>query len=75
VSKRAQWEYSQALVAHACNPSYSGGRGQENCGLKPQDPILKKPITKVGLVECLKVLALSSKPRTTKKTSKQMSEI
>jgi hypothetical protein len=27
--------YSQAPVAHACNPSYSGGRGQENHGSKP----------------------------------------
>jgi hypothetical protein len=26
---------SQALVAHACNPSYSGCRDQEDCGLKP----------------------------------------
>jgi hypothetical protein len=38
------------LVAHACNPSYSGGRDQED--LKPvwanssQDPISKIPITK-----------------------------
>jgi hypothetical protein len=36
-----------ALVVHACNSSYSGGRDQENCSLKPawagssQDPILK----------------------------------
>jgi hypothetical protein len=22
-------------VAHTCNPSYSGGRDQEDCGLKP----------------------------------------
>jgi hypothetical protein len=22
-------------VAHACNPSYSGGGDQEDCGLKP----------------------------------------
>jgi hypothetical protein len=40
-----------ALVAHAYNPSYSGGRGQEDRGLKParanssRDPISKKPIT------------------------------
>jgi hypothetical protein len=27
--------YSQVLVAHACNPSYSGGRDQEDCGSKP----------------------------------------
>jgi hypothetical protein len=38
---------SQALVAHACNPSYSGGKDQEDCGLKPaqanssQDAVLK----------------------------------
>jgi hypothetical protein len=25
---------SQALVAHSCNPSYSGGRNQEDCGSK-----------------------------------------
>jgi hypothetical protein len=35
------------LVAHTCNPSYSGGREQEDHGLKPagttssQDPISK----------------------------------
>jgi hypothetical protein len=27
--------YCQALVAHACNPSYSGGRGQEDHSSKP----------------------------------------
>jgi hypothetical protein len=26
---------SQMPVAHACNPSYSGGRDQEDGGLKP----------------------------------------
>jgi hypothetical protein len=41
----------QVLVAHACNPSYSGGRDQD-CSLKPAqansswDPISKNPITK-----------------------------
>jgi hypothetical protein len=38
------------LVALAYNPSYSGGRDQEGCSLKPalvlEDPILKKSITK-----------------------------
>jgi hypothetical protein len=44
--------FSWALVAYACNPSYSGGRDQEDCSLKPgwanssRDPISKKPITK-----------------------------
>jgi hypothetical protein len=39
---------SQVLVAHACNPSYSGGRDQEDHVLKPAwansswDPIFKK---------------------------------
>jgi hypothetical protein len=39
-------------VAHACNPSYSGGRDQEHRSLNPAqanillDPILKNPITK-----------------------------
>jgi hypothetical protein len=39
-------------VAHACNPSYSGGRDLEDHSLKParadssQDPISKRPITK-----------------------------
>jgi hypothetical protein len=39
---------SQVLVAHACNPSYSGGRDHKDPGSKPawanssRDPILKK---------------------------------
>jgi hypothetical protein len=47
---------SWVLVAHAYNPSYSGGREREDCSSKPawanssRDPILKKPITKIGLV-------------------------
>jgi hypothetical protein len=38
-------------VAHACNPSYSGGRDQEDHGLKPaqanssRDPISEKTFT------------------------------
>jgi hypothetical protein len=47
----------RALLAHTYNPSYSGGRNQEHHGSKPawanrsQDPDLKNPITKIGLVE------------------------
>jgi hypothetical protein len=60
-------------VAHTCNPTYSGGRDQEDCGSKPaganslSDPILKKnpPQEKDGMVEWLKVEALSSNPSTT----------
>jgi hypothetical protein len=42
------------LVAHACNPSYSEDRDQEDPGLKSaqanssQDPILKNPPQKQG---------------------------
>jgi hypothetical protein len=42
---------SHMWVAHACNPSYSGGRDQEDCTSKPAwansfwDPTSKKPIT------------------------------
>jgi hypothetical protein len=45
-------EYHQALVAHTYNPSYSGGRDQEDRSLKPaqanssQDPISKTPSQK-----------------------------
>jgi hypothetical protein len=45
---------SQVPVAHACNPSYSGGRDQEDLGSKPawanssQNPILKKTFMKKG---------------------------
>jgi hypothetical protein len=46
---------SQALVAHACNPSYSRGRDQEDGSFKPpwangsEDPISKKnPSQKKG---------------------------
>jgi hypothetical protein len=47
------------LVAHACNPNYSGGKDQEDCNLKPawvnssQDPISKNPNTKQGLLSGL----------------------
>jgi hypothetical protein len=47
-----------ALEAHACNPR---GRDQEDRSSKPapvnslRDPVSKKPITKIGLVEWFKV--------------------
>jgi hypothetical protein len=51
-----------ALVAHACDPSYSGGSrfkaSPEQIVL--QDPILKNPSQKKELVEWLKVKILSS---------------
>jgi hypothetical protein len=48
------FKFSQALVAHTCNPSYSGGGDQEDHGSKPalvnslQVPITKTTNTKHG---------------------------
>jgi hypothetical protein len=50
----SQNKKSRVLLAHTCNPSYSGGRDQEAHGSllaqanSSQDPILKKLITKKG---------------------------
>jgi hypothetical protein len=44
-------------VAHTYNPSYSGGRDQEDSGSKPARvnssarPYFKKPFAKIGLVD------------------------
>jgi hypothetical protein len=60
-------------VAHAYNPSYSGGRYQDDCGLKPAransswDPILKISFTKKGLVEWFKRKVLSSSKKRKRK--------
>jgi hypothetical protein len=60
-------------VAHAYNPSYSGGRDQEDQGSKPAQanssmrPYLKKNPSQKRLVGWLKVKALSSSPSTEKK--------
>jgi hypothetical protein len=66
-------------VAHACTPSYSGGRDQEDQGLRPawansfQDTISKNTQHKKGLAECLlrKHEALSSNPSAAKKKKKK----
>jgi hypothetical protein len=62
-------QFGRVPVAHDCNPSYSGSRDQEDLNLKP-DPILKN-LHKKGLVEWLKVKALSSSSNTEKKKSIQ----
>jgi hypothetical protein len=60
-------------VAQAYNPSYEEGRDQEAHGSKPAQantslrPYPEKPFTKIGLVEWLRVKALSSSPSTSKK--------
>jgi hypothetical protein len=59
-------------VAHTCSPSYSGGRDKE-IAVQPAwanssaRPYLEKSFTKIGLVEWLKVKALSSSPSIAKK--------
>jgi hypothetical protein len=53
-----------ALVAHTCNPSYSEGREQEDHSSRPY---LEKIHHKKGLMEWLKVKALSPSPSTEKK--------
>jgi hypothetical protein len=64
-------------VAHAFNPTYSGGRDQDTRrsnsapGKKFVRPYLEKPFTKIGLVEWLKVKTLSSSPSTAKKKKKK----
>jgi hypothetical protein len=66
-------------VTPFCNPSYSGGRDQEDYGSKPawgnssRDPpyLEKESITKKEvLVKWLKVWALSSNPSTVKNNTK-----
>jgi hypothetical protein len=53
----------RALVAHTCNPSYSGGRDQEaDYSLRPAWAN-EKTLHKKRLAEWLKVEALSSKPQ------------
>jgi hypothetical protein len=51
-------------VAHACNPSYSGGRDQEDPSSRSARA---KNLHKKGLVEWLKMKALSSSSSTAKK--------
>jgi hypothetical protein len=57
----------------AYNLSYSGDRDQEDHSSKParanssERPYLEKSFTKIGLVEWLKVKALSSSPSTANK--------
>jgi hypothetical protein len=67
IKKQCNKTRHSAPVAHACNPSYSEDRDQEDSGSKSawgnslQDPILKTLITEKGWVELLpsKLEALS----------------
>jgi hypothetical protein len=64
-------------VAHACHPSYSGGRDQSgglqfkaSLGKQFARPYLKKSLHKKGLAECSRCKALSSSPVPQKKKKK-----
>jgi hypothetical protein len=55
-------------VAHVCNPSFSGGKDQEDGGLKPaRENSPQNPVLKIGLVEWFRVKALTSSLNTGKK--------
>jgi hypothetical protein len=55
---------SQVLMAHTCNPSYSGDRDQEDLSSKPAWANSSQTLSQKGLVEWLEVKALSSSPST-----------
>jgi hypothetical protein len=62
-------------VAHAYNPSYLGGRDQEDRSLKPAwqivfETLSQKYPSQKGLAEQLKMKVLSSSSDTTKKKKK-----
>jgi hypothetical protein len=63
-------------VVHACNPSYSGGRDQEDCGSKQPRQIVHETLSQKTLHKnragrVAQVKALSSNSRTTKKKRKE----
>jgi hypothetical protein len=77
-------EISWALVVHTCNPTYLGGRDQENQGSRPeeanssQDPHLQNNQSKMnrrcgssGKAPALQVQNPKFKPQYTKQTRKK----
>jgi hypothetical protein len=73
-------DLGRVLVAHDCNPSYSGGRDQEDSGSKPAmgkqfvRPYLKKYPTKKRAGRVTQVVeheALSLNPSTSRKKKKK----
>jgi hypothetical protein len=66
-------ELTHVPVVHTCNPSYAGGRNQEDHGSKLAQansslrPYLEKTFRKIGLVEWCKMKAMSSSLSTAKK--------
>jgi hypothetical protein len=80
VNKHVRNHFWPGTSGSHLNPNYSRGRDQEDCSSKPAwansfwAP-MKKTHHKKGLVECLKVYALSSNPNTGKKKKKKKREI
>jgi hypothetical protein len=74
-TKMASW--GQALVAHACNPSCSEGRDQEDHGSKPaqanrsQEPISKKKPSQKRAGEVVQGVGPEFKPQYCKKKKKR----
>jgi hypothetical protein len=64
-------------VAHACNPSYSAGRDQEDHSSKPakanssQEPVLKKTLHRKGAGEVAQGVGPEFKPQYHKPPSKK----
>jgi hypothetical protein len=86
--KEIRSQVQPVLVSYACNPSYSGGRDQEDCCLKPAQEnsspelILKNPSQKracgmAQVVDCLpsRHEALGTNPITAKKKKKKRSQV
>jgi hypothetical protein len=68
VGKSLFHKNSWTPMAHAHNPSYLGGlRFEASPANSSVRPYLRKPFTKIGLVDWLKVKALSSAPVPPKK--------
>jgi hypothetical protein len=69
---------SQVPVAHTSNPSYSGGRDQEDHGWKPawanhsQDPILKKTPSQKKASEVAQGVGPELKPQYHQKNKKRV---
>jgi hypothetical protein len=59
-------------VAHACNPSYSGGRDQEDCSSKPAWTTVGKTLSqKNPSQKTAGEVALSSNPSTEKQKERK----
>jgi hypothetical protein len=69
---------SWVAAAHTCNPSYSGGRGQEDLGSKPAQAnrsyLRKKPVTKKRAGGVAQGVDPEFKPQNHKKKKKEKKE-